>query len=267
MGLLTPVFTLVLYAGLAKAKGLDLDTETAFTTVAILALVIHPANMIMTIFPQMSGSLASFERIQNYLLEPLNHDRRIVIDDPAVLSLPALRTMPEYVPQARAIHVQDLSVVYPENSQATLRNINLNVERGTVVILTGRVGSGKSTLARTILGEVTPSRGVVSCCSERIAYCSQTAWLPNRTIRDCIYGLGSGAKDAVRYGTVVKACCLDHDLEELPQGHDTIVGNRGSNLSGGQRQRVVSLKPLRTPKKASNDDVLIGFGPGPVFKG
>lgn len=230
----------MLYAGLAAARGSALDTETAFTTVAILALVIHPANMIMTIVPRAVGSMASFERIQNYLLEPVNHDRRIIIDDPAVLSLPALRTMPEYVPQARAIHVQDVTVTYPGNAQPTLRDINLNIERGSIVILTGRVGSGKSTLARTILGEATPSRGVVSCCSQRIAYCSQIPWLPNRTVRDCIYGLGPGPRDAARYEAAVRACCLDHDLEEMPQGHDTVVGNRGSNLSGGQRQRVVS---------------------------
>ncbi len=66
----------MLYAALAAAGGTSLDTRTAFTTVAVVALVTHPANMVMTMVPRALASLACFERIQAYLLEPSREDRR-----------------------------------------------------------------------------------------------------------------------------------------------------------------------------------------------
>ncbi|TIC97218.1 Canalicular multispecific organic anion transporter 1 [Colletotrichum higginsianum] len=65
LGIFTPIVTFVLFVLVASLKGSALDTETAFTTTALLGLVTHPANMIMSIVPQAIGSLAAFERIQD----------------------------------------------------------------------------------------------------------------------------------------------------------------------------------------------------------
>jgi ATP-binding cassette, subfamily C (CFTR/MRP), member 1 len=233
--------TIVVYAVLATARGSGLDTETAFTTVAILALVTHPANMIMTIVPRAVASFSSFERIQKYLQEPTVQDQRT---SPLGGGPITARSPP-------AIHLHDLTVNSKHTSRNILQDINLEIPQGSLVICSGAVGSGKSSLCRVVLGEVAPTSGTVSVISRKISFCDQIPWLPNKTIKDCIYGLESQSpRDIGRYQSAIAACCIDQDLRELP-GHDgTLVGNMGLNLSGGQRQRVV--RPLLSLTRAES---------------
>ena len=228
---------MVLYASLQEWRGARLDTETAFTTVAILSMVTHPANMIMTIVPRAIASFSSFERIQSYLLNSPNEDRRLIKTE---LIKPSLATNGSNEPEF-AIHFGNVALAYRSTSRTVLQDINLQIPRGSVAICAGAVGAGKTTLARAILGELTPQSGRVTVSSKMISYCSQTAWLPNSTIKNVIYGpIPDHTRDKTWYEQVVKLCCLEQDLKSLPEGDDTVVGNKGMNLSGGQRQRVVS---------------------------
>jgi ATP-binding cassette subfamily C (CFTR/MRP) protein 1 len=77
LGLFSPVITLVLYAISAQYKGQELDTDTAFTSIALLAMVTHPANMVMTIVPRAIAAMANVDRIQRYLLEEPRNDMRL----------------------------------------------------------------------------------------------------------------------------------------------------------------------------------------------
>lgn len=246
-----PVITIVVFAILAAFRGQSLNPETAFPTIAILALVTHSANMIMTIIPKAVAAYPSFERIQSYL-QPTS-----------LSSTPSSPVLPrnhhhdgDNDVTAPAILIKDLDVSWKNGRQA-LSGINLSIPRGSIVACSGPVGSGKTTLARAILGEIRTSSGggsgVVETSTGRIAYCAQTAWLPNRTIKEVILGpakttmnfrggddVDGGECDAW-YEIVIRACCLDEDFATtLPEGDATIVGDGGMNLSGGQRQRVVS---------------------------
>lgn len=79
LGMFAPVVTIVLFAVLARVQDdKRLDTKTAFTAVAILGMVTHPANMVMTIVPRIVACFASFERIQSFLLDEGRTDDRIV---------------------------------------------------------------------------------------------------------------------------------------------------------------------------------------------
>lgn len=233
LGLFAPVVTLVLYALLGDSLHSKLNAETAFTTVAILAMVTHPANMLMTIIPRVVASFASFDRIQSYLLENKHRDCRLEIPG-------ALNRQGRPGNFHSAIKLDQVDVDFPKESLPILQSVNMELKPASLVIFSGPVGSGKSVLAKTILGEVRPTRGTVSVRSRQIGFCDQNAWLPSGTFKEVVSAFSANV-DHGRYQAAVRACCLDYDLERLPDGDMTVIGNRGMNLSGGQRQRLVSV--------------------------
>ncbi|KAK9424055.1 putative ABC transporter [Seiridium unicorne] len=239
LGLFSPAITLVIFAVISAAKGRAMDTATAFTTVAILGMVTHPANMVMTMIPRVVAALSGFERIQAFLLRaPLEANRSL----PDATSPPS---GPLAIP-GLAVQLSKIRIGYP---QVLLDNVNINAATGKLTIVSGPTGSGKSTLLRVILGEAIPAHGKVSLSSRQVAYCAQRPWLPNGTIREVIYGAAnsdgsSDQYDKKRYDEVVNMCSLAHDLNLLADGDQTQIGSRGLNLSGGQRQRVALARAL-----------------------
>ena len=108
-------------------------------------------------------------------------------------------------------------------------------------MVTGLVGSGKSTLLKAILGELPCDSGHIRVASKRMAYCGQSTWLQNASVRQIVGGVFDETSiDQEWYAAVMHACALDEDVRHLPEGHDTIIGSRGITLSGGQKQRLVS---------------------------
>lgn len=111
----------------------------------------------------------------------------------------------------------------------------MKVKREHLVAVVGSVGSGKSSLLSAYLGEMDKLKGRVNT-NGSIAYVSQQAWIQNATLRDNItFGK---AFDQKMYDRVVFACALKPDIEMLPGGDQTEIGEKGINLSGGQKQRV-----------------------------
>ncbi|KAH7839793.1 hypothetical protein Vadar_008968 [Vaccinium darrowii] len=127
------------------------------------------------------------------------------------------------------------------SSKPTLDDINLVVQCGEKIAVCGEVGSGKSTLIAAILGEVPDINGKVEVYG-KITYVSQSAWIQTGTIQENI--LFGSAMDHHRYQEVLEKCSLKKDLEMLPFGDRTIIGERGVNLSGGQKQRVQLARAL-----------------------
>ena len=116
---------------------------------------------------------------------------------------------------------------------------------GTLVMIVGAVGSGKSTFLRGIAGETPVLEGELFIKDPDLAFCEQTSWLTNTSIRENIIGeVLSSVFDAQWYHTVVRACGLEPDLKRMPAGDETLVGSKGAKLSGGQKQRIVSLRFL-----------------------
>ncbi|KAI1441069.1 ABC transporter [Annulohypoxylon stygium] len=240
-GMFAPVFTLIFYAISAKTNGNELDVGTAFTTIAILTMVTHPANMVMTFVPRIVSSYASFERIQTFLLEPSRRDCRIEISDSkTVVESGNIGSDPE-ADLSPAINVEDLSV---GESRTSLEDIRFNVLQGSTVVISGATAAGKSILVRSILGEI-ESHGTVALTSKRVGYCSQIPWLPNGSIRQIITGFPDEAPaDFAWYSKVIETCCLMKDIHTFRDGDETLVGSRGANLSGGQRQRLALARAI-----------------------
>uniref|UniRef100_A0A8C7WMT9 ATP-binding cassette, sub-family C (CFTR/MRP), member 8 n=1 Tax=Oryzias sinensis TaxID=183150 RepID=A0A8C7WMT9_9TELE len=141
---------------------------------------------------------------------------------------------------------------------ATLCNVDIKVPFGKLTMIVGQVGCGKSSLLLAALGEMqrvsgtvtwnspTPDRDAAGDGTVRkrgpVAYASQKPWLLNATIVENVTFEMPMIKS--RYNAVIEACSLQPDIDILPQGDQTEVGERGIILSGGQKQRISVARAL-----------------------
>lgn len=114
-----------------------------------------------------------------------------------------------------------------------IENLNLKIDESCAII--GGIGSGKSTILQVILGELNVKHGKVFV-NGSISYASQEAWLFSGTFQENI--LFNEPFDALRYAQVIRVCALERDLDLLPNGNGTMIGENGFTLSGGQRSRI-----------------------------
>ncbi len=152
-------------------------------------------------------------------------------------------------PSALGLSVEGVWVRYAGRDGAALEDVSLTAEPGEVLALAGPSGCGKSTLLSVLLGFIAPERGAVRVGDIDLAeldldaWRSQVAWVPQRP-----YLFASSIAENVRIGRrgaseqeIVEACSrggLDRVTAGLPDGLDTVLGERGAGLSAGERQRV-----------------------------
>ena len=122
-----------------------------------------------------------------------------------------------------------------DNSEHTLKDVNIKIERGSLTAVVGNVGSGKSSLLSALLGDMGKLQGDIQVI-DNLAYVPQEAWIQNMSVRDNI--LFTKPFEAQKYKEVLSACALGPDLKLLPSGDKTEIGENGINLSGGQKQRI-----------------------------
>uniref|UniRef100_A0A8C1FTL6 Multidrug resistance-associated protein 1 n=1 Tax=Cyprinus carpio carpio TaxID=630221 RepID=A0A8C1FTL6_CYPCA len=183
-----------------------LDAQKAFVSLALFNILRFPLNMLPMVISSMVQASVSMKRLRVFLShEELDEDN---VERPAISSC-------------------DVSL--------SLFRINVCIPEGALVAVVGHVGSGKSSLLSALLGEMQKQEGYVSIKGS-VAYVPQQAWIQNATLKDNIL-FGRDAKDSW-YQKVVEACALLPDLEILPGGDSTEIGEKGVNLSGGQKQRV-----------------------------
>lgn len=155
-----------------------------------------------------------------------------------------------------AVEFHNVSFQYPKADTPVLRNINLRVEPGQTVAIVGRSGSGKSTLVSLLPRFYNPSVGEIRIddiaiydlrladLRKHISLVSQEITLFNDTIGN---NIAYGCKDAVTKEQIITAATAAHAMEfikDLPQGLDTVIGDRGVLISGGQRQRIAIARAL-----------------------
>jgi ATP-binding cassette subfamily B protein len=144
--------------------------------------------------------------------------------------------------------------------------VNLDIRRGTLTVVTGRIGSGKTTLLRALLGLLPLEAGEIRWNGELITApgnffvpprCSYTAQVPrlfSNTLRNNIL-LGLDRSDDEVYRST-RLAVMDRDLEELDDDLETMVGARGVKLSGGQMQRAAAARMfIREPELLVFDDL------------
>jgi len=199
--------------------------------------------------------MRKLSRLQNNLEQALAAARHVweVLDEqdaipekPNAVDLPALR---------REIELRDVSFNYANESKGVLRQVDLRIQANTLVALVGESGGGKSTLTKLLPRFHDPSEGAVlwdgmdlrdasvSSLRRQIAIVTQETVLFNDTVRHNIaYARPDATKEEIEEAARV---AFAHDfIVELPNGYDTIVGERGIFLSGGQRQRLAIARAV-----------------------
>ncbi|NXB58887.1 MRP1 protein, partial [Struthidea cinerea] len=124
---------------------------------------------------------------------------------------------------------------WEKNGLPILKNLSVSIPEGSLVAVVGQVGSGKSSFLSAVLGEMEKLEGIVQRRGS-VAYVSQQAWIQNDSLQENIL-FGSNLNRPY-YELVLESCALLPDLEQLPNGDQTEIGERGVNISGGQKQRV-----------------------------
>ncbi|XP_020774879.1 ATP-binding cassette sub-family C member 3 isoform X3 [Boleophthalmus pectinirostris] len=201
-----------------------LDAEKAFVSLSLFNILRFPLNMLPQVISSMVQASVSLKRIQNFL----SHDEL----DPESVD----RKGSEF-----AATIINGKFTWDKQDTPVLHNINMMVPQGSLLAVVGHVGCGKSSLISALLGEMEKLEGEVSVRGS-VAYVPQQAWIQNATLRDNIL-FGKPYQEA-KYRCVLEACALTPDLEVLPGGDMTEIGEKGINLSGGQRQRVSLARAL-----------------------
>jgi ABC-type multidrug transport system fused ATPase/permease subunit len=225
--------------------------ERVFPTLLTMAFITDPLMLVMTGYATISSTAACFIRVQGYLLKPEVFDERIVRPNTpgaaqataqkigihprtsAVAIGPSGSTAPQL-----DIVLSDASILSVGDRRQLLSPFSVSCKKSSFTVVLGPTGSGKTTLLRTVLGESHVSSGFVTVAQEQIAYCGQTPWIRNTSVRENI--IAERPYDPVWYEVVTGACLLNADLQRLPLGDRSPAGDNGNNLSGGQKHRVVS---------------------------
>ncbi|XP_072539980.1 ATP-binding cassette sub-family C member 4 isoform X3 [Salminus brasiliensis] len=144
--------------------------------------------------------------------------------------------LPQEEKKETSVKIEDLFCYWDKSLDApTLQNVSFTLKSGMLLAVIGPVGAGKSSLLSTILGELPQDKGVIKVRGE-LTYASQQPWVFPGTIRSNI--LFGRELQPQRYEKVLRACALKRDMELLPEGDLTIIGDRGATLSGGQKARI-----------------------------
>ncbi|MBB2915071.1 ATP-binding cassette subfamily C protein/ATP-binding cassette subfamily C protein CydD [Streptosporangium becharense] len=159
--------------------------------------------------------------------------------------------------RAPEIRLENVTVRYPDREEAALEDVSLVIAPGERVALVGESGAGKSTLLHLLLGFVGPASGRVLVDGveltdhgpwrDRLAFVPQRPHLFAASVADNIR-LGAPEATADQVRAAARAAYADEFVAALPDGYDTVLGERGANLSAGQRQRVALARAFCRPE-------------------
>jgi ATP-binding cassette, subfamily C, bacterial CydD len=179
---------------------------------------------------------------------------RLLAERPAVVETPSALTE-HYVPLEPSLHFEAVSFAYTRDRAPALDAFELDVAAGETVALVGPSGAGKTTVLNLLLRHFDPLHGLIRVGAMDIRHLSlehlrslfavvgQETYLFNMSIADNLR-LANAAATHGQLEEAARAARAHDFIVELPQGYDTIVGERGVRLSGGQRQRVAIARAL-----------------------
>ncbi|RWW86645.1 hypothetical protein BHE74_00004564 [Ensete ventricosum] len=223
-----PTFVAVITFGACMLMGIPLESGKILSALATFRVLQEPIYNLPDTISMIIQTKVSLDRISSFLcLEELQSN--------------AVHRLPRGSSEV-AVEVMNGSFSWDPSSEVpTLKDLNFRVLQGMKVAVCGIVGSGKSSLLSCLLGEVPKISGTVGLCGTT-AYVPQSPWIQSGKIQDNI--LFGKEMDHEKYDKVLKACSLQKDLEILPFGDQTVIGERGINLSGGQKQRIQIARAL-----------------------
>ncbi|KAJ2774929.1 hypothetical protein IWQ57_000607 [Coemansia nantahalensis] len=205
-----------------------LNSQLVFVSLALFTMLRYPLHLANNIVSEFVDAKESLRRIHAFLAAD-------EIDFAAIGRRPYDRDSPAASTSDVLVSVDGGTFKWLSTGEPVLKDVDIKCRRDELVAVIGRVGAGKSSLVSAILGDMIKCSGTVEVCGS-IAYVPQQPWIMNATLRDNI--LFGHRFDQAFYDRVVDACALRQDLDMLPAGDMTEIGEKGINLSGGQKARV-----------------------------
>lgn len=272
-----PIFTFGVYEGISSNP---LTVTRVYTALALFSLLSDPLLTLVMALMSFAGSVGSFVRIQEFLDKEDHSDQR----GPSPL-LPSLEDLGEAKLLSKSGDldmisstsesvdsfkrgstssttnsgmVQNGTFSWEAGKDPVLRDISFTIPRGSFTMIIGPSGCGKSSLLKALLGEIPCAEGKVELSSGSVAFCDQTPWHMNGTIKDSIVAMSD--YDPRWYASVIQACALEEDLGQFPRGDRSVIGSKGVALSGGQSQRIALARAVYARRKIIIlDDALSGL--------
>ncbi|KAK9543036.1 hypothetical protein VZT92_000849 [Zoarces viviparus] len=257
VGIIPTLVTIVTFI-VHTSLSLKLNTTDAFTTIAIFNCL----RFCMSLMPLAAKALAeaavSLKRLrkilliqnpESYLIQRKDSHSAVVMKN-ATLSWNKPANQPDSLPiisvnGEKGHKVEETCQNGKSETLPTLRNISFTLPKGNLLGICGNVGSGKTSLISSILEQMHLQQGSLTA-DGTFAYVSQQAWIFHGTVQENI--LMGEHLDQSKYNRVLDACSLRADLDILPYGDQTEIGERGLNLSGGQKQRISLARAVYSNK-------------------
>jgi ABC-type bacteriocin/lantibiotic exporter with double-glycine peptidase domain len=229
--------------------------QTMQEVIPVVTLYAVAAYRILPAFQQITQALSALQ-FNRKSLNVISRDLAFADEYSGAVQIREIRKQP--ITCEHSVKLQDVSFRYPAAETNAVEQITLTIRKNTSVGLVGPTGSGKSTVADIVLGLLIPQSGQVKIDQTplteqtapawqiRTGYVPQQIFLADDTVaRNIAFGVNPGDID---HEAVTKAARAAHIYEfvteELPDGFDTVVGERGIRLSGGQRQRIAIARAL-----------------------
>lgn len=238
------------YVAIYISGGGDMtDMMTTITTFGVAAIRVLPSvNRINTYITEIAYTTPSLNFVYENLQEGMKTD--------AMLAERKANSQKEKLKLEHQIELNHISFHYPDAEKNIFTDAHMVVPRGKSVGIMGASGAGKSTIVDVLLGLLHAQEGTITCDGvdifknyeswlSQIGYIPQSIYLIDESIRDNIaFGIDADKIDEQRIWEVLEEAQLKEFVEELPEGLDTTIGDRGIRLSGGQRQRIGIARAL-----------------------
>lgn len=248
------IAAMLLFIMIYILKGNDITVLIPqLTAFAVAAIRIMPGtNRINTYLSQIAYSQPCLDYLYENLTENMKED---VNGSVTGLEGVEKKELPELQLQDR-IALNHISFTYPNTEKPIFTDAHMEVKKGQSVGIMGPSGAGKSTIVDILLGLLHAQEGTITCDGRnifenypswlsKIGYIPQSIYLIDESIRDNIaFGIDADKIDEKRIWEVLEEAQLKEFVEELPEGLDTTIGDRGVRISGGQRQRLGIARAL-----------------------
>jgi ATP-binding cassette subfamily C (CFTR/MRP) protein 1 len=221
----TPFFvSCATFAVFVLTQKKPLTVDIVFPSLALFNLLTFPLQVLPMVITSVVEALVAVERITGFLMADELQPDAVRIEE----------TSPENGEET--VRIRDATFTWNrEDSRNALEDINFSANKGELSCILGRVGAGKSSLLQTMLGDLWKIKGDV-VLRGKVAYVAQTPWIMNDSFKENI--VFGHRFDHAFYEETIDACALRDDLVTLPDGDQTMVGERGISLSGGQKARL-----------------------------
>ncbi|KAI1335138.1 P-loop containing nucleoside triphosphate hydrolase protein [Xylariaceae sp. FL0016] len=207
-----------------------LTTEIVFPALALFNLLTFPLAVLPMVITAIIEATVAVSRLTEYLTAEEVQPDAITVGAPAEEQ------------GEDSVVIRDGTFSWNRHeSKEVLKGIEFTAHKGGLTSVVGRVGAGKSSLLQSVLGDLWKVHGTVNIHGS-VAYVAQQPWIMNATVKEnVIFG---HRYDSNFYEKTVKACALLDDFAQLPDGDETVVGERGISLSGGQKARVALARAV-----------------------